>query len=213
MPRLALLAAVVDQAAFMSMAGAALCCCAPHRPARERRRQLVRFYLTPYAAMTTQKRHERLRGIIMVHRITTSMAVVSLVGALALVSGVALADKTTTVKLADSQAYGKYLVNGLNYSLYLFESDSNGKSSCYDDCAQVWPPFVVQGELVAGQGINADRLGSLERENGLQQATYYGNPLYVYVKDTDLGETAGQDIEDYGGRWHLVTAEGEKAKP
>ncbi len=51
--------------------------------------------------------------------------------------------------------------------------------------------------------------GASKRKDGRRQVTYNGWPLYTFVKDTAPGNTAGQDVEGFGGEWYLVTPEGE----
>ena len=45
-------------------------------------------------------------------------------------------------------------------------------------CAVNWPPLIVEGKPTAGEGVNADLLGTVERTDGTMQATYNGWPLY-----------------------------------
>ena len=59
--------------------------------------------------------------------------------ALALAAGGALA-ADVTVDTRGSSEYGAYLVDGKGMSLYLFEPDERGRSTCHDACADAWPP-------------------------------------------------------------------------
>jgi len=52
-----------------------------------------------------------------------------------------LAD-AATVQLAESDL-GSILVDADGMTLYLFEADTDGTSTCYDDCAETWPPLVA----------------------------------------------------------------------
>jgi predicted lipoprotein with Yx(FWY)xxD motif len=53
-------------------------------------------------------------------------------------------------------------------------------------------------------------LGLVERRDGSAQVTYDGWPLYHFAKDFGPREATGQDVEDFGDEWYLVTPQGEK---
>lgn len=129
---------------------------------------------------------------------------------LATVSATAIAGDTTTVKLGNNSQYDAYLVDGAGNSLYLFEADKSGQSTCYDACAQKWPAVTTTGEVNAGDEIDARKLDTTKRKDGKTQVTYDGHPLYRYVKDQEPGEANGQDIEDAGAEWYLLHANGAK---
>ena len=40
---------------------------------------------------------------------------------------------------------GRILVDGRGRTLYLFEKDKRGKSSCNGACAAAWPPLTTSG--------------------------------------------------------------------
>lgn len=129
--------------------------------------------------------------------------------ALALTTGVALAGGAAKVDTATSGEYGTYLVNQRGMSLYLFEPDEQGPSTCYDACAQAWPPLTTEGQPKAMGKADPSLLGAFKRKDGSRQVTYNGWPLYTFVKDKAPGDTTGQDVEGFGGEWYLVTPEGE----
>ncbi len=116
-----------------------------------------------------------------------------------------------------SDTHGDYIADADGRALYMFEADTQGKSgrnavsTCKDECAGAWPPFVREGTTEASEGISADLVGMLERSEGTTQVTYNGWPLYYYVKDENPGDTTGHDIEDFGAEWYLLTPAGEKA--
>ena len=124
-------------------------------------------------------------------------------------------DATLTVQ--KSNEHGDYIADPEGRSLYLFEADTQGKagtgavSTCKNDCAAAWPPFVREGTTEVSEGVTAGLVGTVEREDGTTQVTYNGWPLYYYVKDDSPGDTTGHDIEDFGAEWYLLTPEGEKA--
>ncbi|MEU8205430.1 hypothetical protein [Streptosporangium sp. NPDC049046] len=106
---------------------------------------------------------------------------------------------------------GKVLVGEEGRTLYLFDKDKDGKSSCSDACARAWPPYVTDGTPEAGEGVKEDLLGTTEREDGTTQVTYNGHPLYYFAKDTEAGEIKGHDVDGFGGEWYAVNAKGKKA--
>lgn len=119
------------------------------------------------------------------------------------------------ITVQESEVYGKYIADGDGKPLYLFVPDTQGtadkkaEATCYDDCAAAWPPFI--GESAgAGDGADAELIGTVERKDGTAQLTYNGWPLYTFVKDKTGEEPKGWDVHSFGGEWYLVTAEGGK---
>jgi predicted lipoprotein with Yx(FWY)xxD motif len=109
-----------------------------------------------------------------------------------------------TVAVADSDL-GSILVDEEGITLYLFESDTGGSSTCYDDCAATWPPLVDEAPT-AGEGTDEALLGTTERDDGEMQVTYDGHPLYYFASDQAPGDTKGQAIGDV---WYVVDASGK----
>ncbi|MGN6664174.1 MAG: COG4315 family predicted lipoprotein [Solirubrobacterales bacterium] len=98
-----------------------------------------------------------------------------------------------------------YLVDGEGHSLYLFLADGKGRSACTEACASVWPPLETSAPPVAGPGVSQAKLGTVSRE-GASQVTYAGVPLYYYAGDgSSPGATSGEDIEQFGAPWYLVS--------
>ena len=116
----------------------------------------------------------------------------------------------TTIEVHESEKFGPHLVNEAGESLYMFEADEQGESACYDACAQAWPPVTAEESLEAAEGIDREKLDTIEREDGSEQVTYDGHPLYKFVKDREPGQTKGQDVDGFGGEWYLVSPEGDK---
>jgi len=105
---------------------------------------------------------------------------------------------------------GRFLTDAEGMSLYLFEADSDNTSTCYDACAEAWPPLLSEGQPTAGGQVDAAKLSTIERKDGTAQVTYDGWPLYYFVKDEAPGDTNGQDVEGFGAEWYLVAPDGEK---
>ena len=113
-----------------------------------------------------------------------------------------------TIGTTDSQL-GRILADASDRTLYLFEKDAGGRSACTDDCAAAWPPVLTDGEVVAGDGVDQSLLGTTPRADGTTQVTYAGHPLYLFVQDTEPGQTNGQGSQSFGAGWYVVSPAGE----
>jgi predicted lipoprotein with Yx(FWY)xxD motif len=93
-------------------------------------------------------------------------------------------------------------------TVYLFEKDAAGTSSCTGACATAWPP--VTGKPQAGAGAIASDLGTITRSDGSTQVTYKGHPLYRFVKDKDGGDAYGEGVKAFGAGWYALAPSGKK---
>ena len=116
------------------------------------------------------------------------------------------------VGVAEKEPYGTYLVDAEGKALYLFMADTDGSSTCNGDCAGAWPPLTTEGEPMAGDGVEASMLDTVEREDGTMQVTYNGQPLYYFVRDESASDTNGQGVEGFGAGWYLVSPSGEQVE-
>ncbi len=93
-------------------------------------------------------------------------------------------------------AKGEVLTDAKGMTLYVFDKDAKGASSCYDDCAKKWPP------LAAAAGAMADgKYTQIERKDGAKQWAYDGRPLYRWQNDKKPGDVTGDGV---GGVWHIA---------
>ena len=90
-------------------------------------------------------------------------------------------------------------------TLYAFTPDTEGISTCYDDCASNWPPLVASGDVQVGDGLDASLFATSARTDGAEQVTVDGQPLYFFASDAAPGDTNGQGI---GDKWYVVGADG-----
>jgi predicted lipoprotein with Yx(FWY)xxD motif len=98
---------------------------------------------------------------------------------------------------------GTYLIGYNGMTLYTYAKDSTGTSTCYAQCAQSWPPYVVPAGMQLNIETGVDgQSGTIVRADGTTQVTYNGMPLYFYAGDTASGDTNGQGI---GGVWAVAT--------
>lgn len=100
---------------------------------------------------------------------------------------------------------GEVLVDAEGMTLYMFDPDEQGDSTCYDQCATAWPPLLADGEPTAGEGADQAMLGTTERTDGTTQVTYDGWPLYYFAQDAAAGDVAGQAVNDV---WWVLGADG-----
>ena len=115
------------------------------------------------------------------------------------------ADAAALVAVADS-TYGQILVDGEGMTLYMFDPDAQGESTCYEGCATAWPPLVVDGEPGVGDGADDSKIGTTERTDGAMQVTYDGWPLYYWQNDAAPGDVSGQGVNEV---WWVLDADGE----
>jgi predicted lipoprotein with Yx(FWY)xxD motif len=108
---------------------------------------------------------------------------------------------------------GKVLVNSKGRTLYLFKKDVGKKSACFGMCATFWPPLRTSGKPTAGSGAHASLLSTTTRSDGKPQVTYNGHPLYTFMKDKKAGDTNGEGLTAFGGRWFAVSASGKQVSP
>lgn len=81
-------------------------------------------------------------------------------------------------------------------ALYTFDNDTDGSSTCTDDCLTRWPA------LMAHPGAEPSGLYSLvTRSTGEQQWALNGLPLYFFAGDNVPGDINGDEVS---GVWHLA---------
>jgi predicted lipoprotein with Yx(FWY)xxD motif len=140
------------------------------------------------------------------------------VAAVALVTLVATAfgaSSALTLGLSANATLGKSVVTSpAGHTLYALSPETSRHLLCKSaECFKVWPPVTVKSskvKLKAGSGVQG-HLGILRRSNGTLQVTLRGEPLYRFSGDSGKGQTHGQGIESFGGKWHAVTASSSEA--
>jgi predicted lipoprotein with Yx(FWY)xxD motif/polyisoprenoid-binding protein YceI len=104
---------------------------------------------------------------------------------------------TTKVLLGGNDELGRFLTGVNGMTLYRFNADEPGMSSCYDQCEANWPPLLLaEGEALNGGAGVVGQLGTIERDDGMSQITYAGMPLYYWVNDEEPGDAAGQNVNE-----------------
>jgi predicted lipoprotein with Yx(FWY)xxD motif len=125
---------------------------------------------------------------------------VVLTGAFVLAALSAMAGDNPEVKTATKQGLGTYLVDDAGKTLYWFTKDSPGTSACAGPCVEKWPLFDCANPEV-GPGLTAAEFKTITREDGKNQSTFRGYPLYYWMGDDAAGDTNGQGIN---GVWFVI---------
>ena len=88
------------------------------------------------------------------------------------------------------------LVDAAGRTLYTFDADREGKSSCNDRCTMYWPPALASATTPSSRDVSI-----IVREDGTDQWAFQGFPLYRFFGDTQPGEVNG---DNRGGAWHAI---------
>ena len=140
-------------------------------------------------------------------------SIAAVVAVLAVTATALAATAPSQVKTRKTSTLGTILVDSKGKTLYLFEKDKRGKSSCYGACATNWPPYLTTGKPKAGPGTKASMLGTTKRTDGKLQVTYNHHPLYWFKFDKKAGQTTGENLHAFGADWYVVSAKGVKVEP
>ena len=87
-------------------------------------------------------------------------------------------------------------------TLYIHTQEGTGDIACTGDCLENWPP--LEAPVEAGDADGA-LLGTITRDEGFEQVTYNGFPLYYFVGDTAEGNAAGEGLS---GVWFIANPAG-----
>jgi predicted lipoprotein with Yx(FWY)xxD motif len=124
------------------------------------------------------------------HAVSTLLAA----GLFALTVTAALA-QTAPAKTGDTPK-GKALVDGAGMTLYRYDRDNAGTSSCDGVCANNWPPFHAAADAKPQADWTV-----VTRKDGGKQWAYKGKPLYTFYKDGDPGDAKGDGVNNV---WHIA---------
>ena len=149
------------------------------------------------------KRIRTILAVLAVSAVTLGFAVSSGLASTSKVAAPAGAALTLT-----HNRLGDTLTDGRGRALYLFQPDRANVSVLSREGFAVWPAFTGNSKPRAEGGVSGAHVGVIMSAGGRHQVTYYGHPLYYYVGDQAPGATNGQDLDQFGGRWYLVSARG-----
>ena len=113
----------------------------------------------------------------------------------------------TRITLRGSE-FGRMLFGPGRQAIYVFERDEHGRSNCYGECAELWPPVYTKGRPRAGAGVRPGLLGTTRRRDGRRQVTYAGRPLYYYAHEGP-GAVRCHNVTLNGGLWWVVGPSGK----
>jgi predicted lipoprotein with Yx(FWY)xxD motif/uncharacterized cupredoxin-like copper-binding protein len=108
-----------------------------------------------------------------------------------------------TVGWAQHAELGIYLTDPEGMTLYVFENDESGRSTCYDACAENWPPFTVEEPLTLPEGVPGE-LTLIDRDDGTTQVAYNDQPLYAWIEDQAPGDISGHGV---GEVWFVASVD------
>lgn len=94
---------------------------------------------------------------------------------------------------------GELLVSPKGMTMYTYDKDQSGVSTCTGTCAEHWPPVKA-----SASDKPAGDFTVLKRPDGTLQWAYEGKPLYGYADDKKAGDVEG---DGKGGVWHVVKAD------
>jgi predicted lipoprotein with Yx(FWY)xxD motif len=113
-------------------------------------------------------------------------------------SAVALLSSTPVLSQQQTSK-GTVLVDKNKRTLYTFDKDSSGKSTCNGACADSWPPYTDQVESYK-PGTPGD-WSVVTRDDGKKMWAYKGKPVYYFKQDTAPGDVKGDGVN---GVWHAA---------
>jgi predicted lipoprotein with Yx(FWY)xxD motif len=117
---------------------------------------------------------------------------------------------SATIGVANAASLGSILVDSQGRTVYLFAKDTRPTNTCSGKCAVDWPPVTAKGKPKVGSGVTARQVGTTSRSDGKTQVTYNGHPLYRFQGDRKAGDTNGEGLNAFGGRWFAVSAAGKQ---
>jgi predicted lipoprotein with Yx(FWY)xxD motif len=100
------------------------------------------------------------------------------------------------LKTADT-AKGKTFVDAKGMTLYTFDKDAGGKSTCNGPCAANWPALTAADDAEPTADMTI-----VVRDDGTKMWAYKGKPLYTFKKDIAAGDTNGDGF--LNGAWHMA---------
>ena len=107
------------------------------------------------------------------------------------------------VGLAQVGNLGEVMVGANGHTLYAFTNDPAGETTCFDACAQAWPPLTVEDGFTISDELQASGVSTIDRPDGSKQLVMGKWALYYYSGDGAPGEANGQGV---GGKWYAIDA-------
>lgn len=86
----------------------------------------------------------------------------------------------------------KYLADGNDKTLYIYNADTSGVSNCTGSCLSTWPIYKATSTTNLPNGVSI-----ITRSDGGTQYAYKGMPLYYYVGDASAGQVTGDGVNNF----------------
>jgi predicted lipoprotein with Yx(FWY)xxD motif len=102
--------------------------------------------------------------------------------------------------IRNNPTFGNVITDNTGRTLYFFSNDIAGNSTCEGNCSVTWKPFYVK-DAVIEEGLNETEIGTITRQDGTKQNTYWRWPLYYFNGDTREGDTNGDKVN---GVWYVA---------
>jgi len=74
-------------------------------------------------------------------------------------------------------------VSPLNATVYTFRRFQPHVSICDTKCSLTWIPVLTSSAPLTGKNVDPRLVGEVRLDNGAEQATYNGRPLFLYAKE------------------------------
>jgi predicted lipoprotein with Yx(FWY)xxD motif len=74
-------------------------------------------------------------------------------------------------------------VSPLDVTLYTFSAEHSRVVACGETCSLTWIPLLTHGPPAVSRGVNPGLVGTLRLNDGTEQVTYRGQPLFLYAKE------------------------------
>jgi predicted lipoprotein with Yx(FWY)xxD motif len=129
--------------------------------------------------------------------------------------------KTFTLKVAKNAKVVNFNTHAVSHetivttsrsaALYTLSGETPHHLKCTSSqCLSFWPPLKAKSakSLSKATGIKG-KLGVIHRK-GFTRVTLAGHPLYRFAPDKSNRVATGQDVMNFGGTWHVVTASSHK---
>jgi len=116
--------------------------------------------------------------------------------------------KTTSLTAKTLPRMGNVVVDSAGWTLYRFDRDgiNPSKSNCNGECATQWPPVIADGDVQI-TGVDKNLVGRVKRDDGTEQLTIAGSPVYRFAADGKAGVWKGQAVKNV---WWVVSADGSR---
>ena len=112
------------------------------------------------------------------------------------------------VQVVNNPKFGQILVTSSGMTLYTFAIDQAGVSRCESSsCVAYWPPYTASAQPVVAPQVEG-KIGLITRSDGTMQLTFNEMPLYTFIADKKPGDVQGDNVNQFGGLWHVAAIGG-----